>query len=74
MARLRCGSCWMQAADRSRRRNSSFRVQTKTFKVYVDTNGRTRATTVNVAGVLVDGIGYGAAVVKKAGGVAVTIE
>ena len=42
--------------------------------MYVDTNGRTRATTVNVAGVLVDGIGYGAAVVKKAGGVAVTIE
>lgn len=45
-----------------------------TFKVYVDMNGRTRATTVNVAGVLVDGIGYGTAVVKKAGGVAVTIE
>ena len=45
-----------------------------TFKAYADANGKPKATTVNVAGVLVGGVGYGAATVKKAGGVAVTIE
>ena len=44
------------------------------FKAYVDVKGRPKATTVNVTGVLVGGIGYGAATVKKVGGVAVTVE
>ncbi|MBR1921569.1 MAG: hypothetical protein IJ829_06160, partial [Kiritimatiellae bacterium] len=46
-----------------------------TFKVYADSNGRLRATTVNVAGVVLDGVGHGTATIKKpAGSVAVTIE
>ena len=44
------------------------------FKAYADANGKPKATTVNVAGVLIDGVGYGAATVKKQGGVAVTVE
>jgi hypothetical protein len=44
------------------------------FKAYVDVNGKPKATTVNVTGVLVDGIGYGAATIKKVGGVPVTVE
>ena len=44
------------------------------FKAYADANGKPKATTVNVAGVLVDGVGYGAATIKKAGGVSVTVE
>ena len=44
------------------------------FKAYADVNGKPKATTVNVAGVLVNGIGYGTATVKKAGGVPVTVE
>ena len=44
------------------------------FKVYVDVGGKPKATAVNVAGVLVDGTGYGAATIKKAGGVGVMIK
>ena len=44
------------------------------FKAYAEVNGRPKATTVNVAGVLIDGVGYGAATVKKVGGVSVTVE
>ena len=44
------------------------------FKAYVDVNGKPKATAVNVAGVLVDGVGYGAATIKKVGGVPVTVE
>ena len=44
------------------------------FKAYADVNGKPKATTVNVTGVLVDGVGYGAATVKKVGGVPVTVE
>jgi hypothetical protein len=44
------------------------------FKAYADANGKPKATTANVAGVLIDGVGYGAAIVKKVGGVGVTIE
>ena len=36
--------------------------------------GKPKATTVNVTGVLVDGVGYGAATVKKVGGVSVKVE
>ena len=44
------------------------------FKAYADANGKPKATTVNVTGVLIDGVGYGAATVKKVGGVGVTVE
>ena len=45
-----------------------------TFKAYADVNGKPRATTVKVTGVLVNGIGYGTASVKGAASVPVTIE
>ena len=44
------------------------------FKAYAEVNGKPKATTVNVAGVLIDGVGYGAATVKKVGSVGVTID
>ena len=44
------------------------------FKAYADVGGKPKATKVDVTGVLVDGVGYGAATVKKGGGVAVTVE
>ena len=44
------------------------------FKVYADANGKPKGTTVKVAGVLVNGVGYGAATVKGASAVAVKIE
>ena len=44
------------------------------FKVYADANGKPKATTVNVTGVLVNGIGYGTATVKGGGGAPVTVE
>ena len=43
------------------------------FKVYAVANGKLKATTVNVAGVMIGGKGYGAATVKKHGGVPVTV-
>ena len=45
------------------------------FKAYVLEGGKPKATTVNVTGVLVDGVGYGTVSIKKvAGGVPVTVE
>ncbi len=44
------------------------------FKVYADANGKPKATTVKVMGVLVNGTGYGAATVKGGLGVAVRVE
>ena len=44
------------------------------FKAYSDVNGKPKATKVDVTGVLIDGVGYGAATIKKVGGVAVTVE
>ena len=44
------------------------------FKAYSDVNGKPKGVTVNVTGVLVDGVGYGAATIKKVGGVSVTIS
>ena len=44
------------------------------FKAYTQVNGKPKAVTVNVTGVLVDGVGYGAATIKKVGGVPVTVE
>ena len=43
------------------------------FKTYADLNGRPKATTVKVVGVLVNGVGYGTATVKG-GSAPVTIE
>ena len=47
---------------------------TGSFKAYSDVNGKPKATSVKVAGVLVDGVGYGAATVKGGNGVAVKVE
>ena len=44
------------------------------FKAYVDVNGKLKATTVTVSGVLVNGAGYGTATIKRVGSVPVTIE
>ena len=44
------------------------------FKVYADNAGKLKATTVNVSGVVIDGIGYGTATVKNVGSVEVGIE
>ena len=46
---------------------------TGSFKAYADMNGRLKATTVKVMGVLVNGVGYGTATVKG-GSAPVTIE
>lgn len=44
------------------------------FKAYANNGGSLKATTVNVSGMVVDGVGYGTATIKGGGGVAVTIE
>ena len=44
------------------------------FKAYSDVNGKPKATTVKVTGVLVNGVGYGSATIKNVGGASVTIE
>ena len=52
-------------------RTGSFR---GSFKVYADNGGRLKATTVSVAGVVVDGVGYGTATIRGVGAVPVRIE
>ena len=44
------------------------------FKAYADVGGKPKSTTVNVTGVLVDGVGYGAATVKNVGSVGMRVE
>ena len=44
------------------------------FKVYADVNGKLKAMTVNVTGVLIGDKGYGSAVIKKVGSVPITVE
>ena len=44
------------------------------FKVYSEANGKLKTTTVNVAGILINGVGHGTATMKGKGSVAVTIE
>ena len=44
------------------------------FKVYADNGGNLKATTVNVAGIVVGGVGYGTATIKKVGSVPISIE
>ena len=44
------------------------------FKTYAAEGGKLKSETVNVAGVLVDGIGYGTAAIKNVGSVPVTIK
>ncbi len=44
------------------------------FSLYQDKNGKPKATTVSVSGVMIDGIGYGTATLKRVGSVPVTIE
>lgn len=47
---------------------------TGSFKVYVEKNGKPKATSVSVSGVMIDGKGYGTATVGKVGTASVTIE
>ena len=42
---------------------------TGSFKAYVDYNGRLKTVTVSVSGLIIEGIGYGTATVKKVGSV-----
>ena len=42
---------------------------TGSFKAYVDYNGRLKTVTVSVSGLIIEGIGYGTATVKKIGSV-----
>ena len=44
------------------------------FKVYAASGSKLKTTTVTVTGAMIDGKGYGAATVKKLGGVPVTVE
>ena len=44
------------------------------FKVYAVDGGKAKAMTVNVTGVMVNGVGYGAATIKGKGGVSVTVK
>jgi hypothetical protein len=44
------------------------------FKAYADVGGKLKTTTVNVTGVMIDGVGYGTATIKKVGSVPVSIE
>ena len=52
-------------------KNGSFK---GSFKAYTVVKGKPKATTVSVAGVLVEGVGYGTAAIKKVGSVPVTVE
>ena len=44
------------------------------FKVYAENKGKLKATTVNVTGFLLNGIGFGTATIKKVGSVSIRIE
>ena len=44
------------------------------FKAYASEKGKPKAMAVNVTGVLVNGIGYGTATIKKVGSLTITIE
>ena len=56
----------------------SFKSKTGTFsgsfKAYTNVKGKPKATTVSVTGLVVDGVGYGVATVKKLGAVSVRVE
>ena len=47
---------------------------TGSFKAYADVNGKPKATSVTVSGIVVDGVGYGTAKVGKLGAVSASIE
>ena len=44
------------------------------FKVYAENKGKLKATTVNVTGFLLNGIGFGTATIKKVGSISIRIE
>lgn len=44
------------------------------FKAYAEVKGKPKATTVNVTGILVEGVGYGTAAIKKVGSVPVEVK
>jgi len=56
------------------RYNASTGAFTGSFRAYRTVNGRNRTVTVTVAGMVLDGKGYGTASVKKLGGVPIAIE
>ncbi len=47
---------------------------TGSFKAYINNKGKAKALTVSLAGVVVDGIGYGTATIKNTGSVTIRIE
>ena len=47
---------------------------TGSFKVYAENKGKLKTTTVNVAGYVINGVGYGTATVKGKGSVAIEIS
>ena len=44
------------------------------FKAYAEVNGKLKATTVSVSGIVLNGVGYGTATVKNKGSVPIAIE
>ena len=44
------------------------------FKAYTNVKDKPKATTVSVSGIVVDGVGYGTATIKKRGSISVTVE
>ena len=44
------------------------------FKAYINNKGKAKSVTVSLAGVVVDGVGYGMATIKKAGSVSIQIR
>ena len=44
------------------------------FKVYYAASGKLKTVTVNVSGVVINGIGYGTATIKKVGSLPILIE
>ncbi len=47
---------------------------TGSFKAYKDVKGKVKSETVNVTGVVIDGVGYGTATIRKVGSIPVQIE
>ena len=58
--------------------NTTYKAKDGTFKgsftAYAVQDGKMKKVKLDVSGVLIDGVGYGAATVKKAGSIAVTVE
>ena len=71
------GSAWTAPKHESAlklRYTESTRSFKGTFKTFFQMNGRQKSTTVTVSGVLIGDVGYGFAIVKKAGATPITIR